>query len=327
MKDEILEQYKALNWNSLLRKELGDAGRLDNAKDTLDRIRTFLDRFINSELVNTLPEPAIREIENNIKNFIDFANNTILTFSDTSQKPEVIKQIEQKEFNIISALGKYSTYLDAIGLRDNKEEELRLKKLKDQEKEINEILNTVKEISERAKTIAQGEEAKKFGNDFEEQAGKHEKNATKSFYAMFGSVVVTVITALVMFIGNTTRFDLVTGLSTWQSILKFVSEQNIFLYIIIFSLLSFLISHFSRNYSSEKNLENVYLQKQRALDSHKQILDSVQGTDSQNDLETQNALLAYMAKAIFETKETGYLKGVKHNTNPSGPVLDMTKAK
>lgn len=327
MNNEITEKYKKINWSDLLRKELGDAGRLDEAEESLKRIKAFFDRFIDNDLVLTLPDPAIREMENNIKNFVDFTNSTIMSYSDIGKKKEIIQQIKDKEFNIISHLSKYSTYLDAIGLRDNREEKLRLDNLRKQEKEVKELLETSRSLSERAKQVAQGEESKSFGDDFEKQADKHKDSSRINFSLMSLSVALTIGLAFSMFLGKEGRFDISQDLSTWQSFLAFVSDQNIFLYIIIFSLLSFLISHFSRNYSSEKNLENIYRQKQRALNAHQQILNSVQGTESQNDLETQNALIAYMAKAIFEAKETGYLKGVKHNTNPSGPVLDMTKNK
>lgn len=326
MSPEIFEQYKKLNWSSLLRKELGEAGRLDEAKDTLDRIKVFLDRLVDSPVIETLSPQALSEIETKIRSFTVFTA-TVLAYSDVAQKAQVVQQIKNYEFEIITTLGKYSSYLDGIGLRDNSEDQARIERLRSQEKEIEQTLDTVKSLAERAKKVAQGEEAKKFGNDFEDQAEKHMASANRNFYLMLGSAVITTIIAVMLLASEQRRFDIMSDLSNWGAFLKFISEQNILLYIIVFSLLSFLISHFSRNFSSEKNLENVYRQKQRALDSHQQILRSVQATDSQNDLETQNALLAYMAKAIFETKETGYLKGVHHNTNPTGPILDMTKTK
>jgi hypothetical protein len=324
MNPEIIEQYKKLNWSDLLRKELGDAGRLDEAKDTLDRIKVFLDRLVDSPVTETLSPQALSEIGNKISSFTSFTQ-TILTYSDVAQKPQVIQQIKNYEYEILTSLGKYSAYLDSIGLRDNSEEQSRIERLRTQERELEQTLDTVKSLAERAKKVAQGEEAKSFGNAFDTQANLHKDNANVNFWLMIGSSVLTVLTAILLLKGEQREFNLEQDLSSWQNFLKFVSEQNILLYIIVFSLLSFLISHFSRNFSSEKNLENVYRQKQKALDSHQQIIKSVQGTESDNDLETQNALLAYMAKAIFETKETGYLKGVHHNTSPSGPILDMTK--
>jgi|LakMenE01Jun11ns_1017448.scaffolds.fasta_scaffold9909337_2 hypothetical protein len=325
MNPEIIQQYKTLNWNSLLRKELGDAGRLDEAKISFDRIKEFLDIFVNTEIVTTLSQQAIYEIQGTINDFIVFTQNTILLFSDTSQKEHIIEVIRDKEFTILSNLAKYKIYLNENISEDKEDYTKKLEELKKREEEIKERFNIAEDLLEKSQKQTQTSESAKYGTAFGKQAEKHKEGAQRNFWLMIISCIITVTLAIFLLIGNQKNFNLIENLSNWEKFLRFIVDQNLLLYIIIFSLLSFLISHFSRNYSSEKNLENIYLQKQMALNSHEQILKSVHSTGTENDLETQNALLTYMSKAIFETKETGYLKGVQHNTNPTGPILDMTR--
>jgi hypothetical protein len=68
-------------------------------------------------------------------------------------------------------------------------------------------------------------------------------------------------------------------------------------------------------------LYNLNTQRQNALNSHKKILDSVQATDSENEKEIRNAILLELTKAIFENKDTGYIKQKEdHSINISPGV-------
>jgi len=51
-------------------------------------------------------------------------------------------------------------------------------------------------------------------------------------------------------------------------------------------------------------LYNLNIQRQNALNSHKQILDSIIATQSENEKEIRNAILLELTRAIFDTKET-----------------------
>lgn len=325
MNQNTVDSYKKLNWNSLLRKDLGDTGNLEEAKVLFDRIKTFFDRLVDNPVTDSLSPQAQNEIDQRLLNFLTFVNGTVLMYSDVAQKTQIIEQVRNYEFEIITTLSKYTSYLDSIGITEDKDLDEKVQQLREKELKINETIESIERLSEQAKKVAQREETKLFGSSFNEQATAHGKAAFINSIFMYLASAATIILAYSLLSSKSYEFSLEKELSSWGSFLKFLDEQNVILYIIVFSILSFLISHFSRNYSSEKNLENIYRQKQKALDSHDQILKSIQSTQSDNDLMTQNAILAYVAKAIFETKETGYLKGVHHNTNPSGPIFDIKK--
>jgi hypothetical protein len=89
----------------------------------------------------------------------------------------------------------------------------------------------------------------------------------------------------------------------------------------ILSVGFYLANHFARRFYAEKHLYNLNTQRQNALNSHKKILDSVQATDSENEKEIRNAILLELTKAIFENKDTGYIKQKEdHSINISPGV-------
>jgi hypothetical protein len=138
---------------------------------------------------------------------------------------------------------------------------------------------------------------------------------------MIASVLITLFLAFI-FIWNITFPEYKWIGNLLKSLLI---EQSLLLKVVVVSAWWFLISHFSRNYSAEQNLHYQNLQRQNALDSHEQILKSIQWTQSENELETQNILLTKMANAIFEQQETWYLNWSWNHINPTTQVLEVSK--
>ncbi len=91
------------------------------------------------------------------------------------------------------------------------------------------------------------------------------------------------------------------------------------------SLGGYLIAHFAKVYSAEKHLYNINVQRQNALNSHKQILDSVIATESENEKEIRNAILLELTRSIFQNQETGYLKGNTNSTMPTNQIIEISK--
>jgi len=53
---EILKQYKNIDWDKLLRKDLGQTGELNEVKQNFDRIKSIFDKIISYEvLLNEVP--------------------------------------------------------------------------------------------------------------------------------------------------------------------------------------------------------------------------------------------------------------------------------
>ena len=107
-------------------------------------------------------------------------------------------------------------------------------------------------------------------------------------------------------------------------LLNTINSQNIIIKFIILSLWWYLISYFLNTNLTEKHLYNLNIQRQNALNSHKQILDSIIATQSENEKEIRNAILLELTRAIFDTKETWYLKSW-WQWQATNQIIEITK--
>ena len=92
------------------------------------------------------------------------------------------------------------------------------------------------------------------------------------------------------------------------------------------SLGFYLIAHFSKIHSAEKHLYNINTQKQNALESHQQILQSIAPTESENEKEIRNAILLELTRAIFDPKDTGYSKTNNQISSPTSQIVEISKS-
>lgn len=116
----VRDAYKNINWNSFLREELGPAGRLSEVKPVLDRIKNIFDSLIENPIVFSLSPAAKNILEAQLNYFLGFKNE-ILSFSDVSQRGNIISRIKDAEWNIISGLGILVSYcIDKQPLLDPK---------------------------------------------------------------------------------------------------------------------------------------------------------------------------------------------------------------
>ena len=317
-----------------------NAGRMiqeieNNVTEIKQGVSTISDAIIQ-ELKQELKEKFVeieRSTSQESKKIIQELKDKIVELENqvASNENESIKKRTQQFDKAVANARASKSELD----KSTKENKDLLDKLKQQEVEIQSLSSELKlDIQEANETIKDvnltviNSESVKYGKHFGYQAIHHSRNANSNFWKMLICIGIAFILAVLLFVGQSQDFSLQEGLSSWQNFLKFISEQNILLVLAIFSLLGLVIAHFSRNYSAEKNLENIYIQKQKAIDSHSQLLGSIQDTKSQNTLETQNALISYMARSMFEVRNTGYLK--KSNDSSNGmfnPGISFTKGK
>ncbi len=110
MERETIQKYREINWDKILRKDLGLRGQLVDAKLVLDRIKSIFDRIIENPITETLSSQANNEIKIQLVNFINFLNTNISNFSDVSQRERKIEEIKNIEWQIINSLGKVLTY-------------------------------------------------------------------------------------------------------------------------------------------------------------------------------------------------------------------------
>lgn len=134
----------------------------------------------------------------------------------------------------------------------------------------------------------------------------NKQKADKNSLGMFSSLIFTALMACIFVFGKQLSID---GDGTFfQRIWNTILEQNVLLKLVIISAGGYLVAHFSRNYSAEMNMYYINKHRQLILNSHQRILDSVRGTESDNDAETKNAILLQVTRTMFDVQETGYLK-------------------
>lgn len=317
------EEYKKIDWNKLLRKDLGEYS-LEVAKPNLDRIKSIFDEILNYPNLDQLSDSFKNQIQSQLNDFVQFANQIINNFQNTSERQTWIDSIKNREFEVYQNLSNVYRYIkDFDPARDERLKDV-IKKSEERIKKLNEDLSKTEALLQQAQKKAVQSEVMEYGNFFGNEALKNERTAKINRWLMFGSVVFTAILSII-FLQNV-RFILSEELTFFESILQTVNVQNILIKFVLLSLGGYLIAHFSKVHSTEKNLYNLNIQRQNALNSHKQILDSVVATESENEKEVRNAILLELTKAIFANHETGYLKGSKDNPGPSSQIVEITKS-
>lgn len=354
IRQDILDQYKSINWKSLLRDDLWESGKLDEIEPSLDRIKSVFEKVISYQSTLEQVPNYERSFENVIQDFLNVCNNEILSnYSDVTQRQNKLTRIRQLEESLIGQLNPILTYMQFVD-PDNKSKQKELdKKTKEIEIKLQEIDELTKKVQESVKVsweIAEGQEVQIYWKEFEVMAegvinnqdyGWYWKNklfkffkpclktgnlqnAKKSQLLMFLSLFATTVLAMMFVFGK--ELVLVWDGSYFEKLWSTILEQNVLLKIFLISAGGYLVAHFSRNYSAEMNMYYTNKHRQMALNSHQRILDSVRATETNNnDAETKNAILLQVTKTMFDIQETGYLKNWT-NPVPTTQIIETVRS-
>ncbi|MHB1163122.1 MAG: hypothetical protein ACYCZZ_01140 [Minisyncoccota bacterium] len=315
-----IEEYKKLNWSKLLRKDLGEYS-LEEAKPSLDRLKKILDEIIGYSGLASLPQDYQNRLGNQIQSLISFANEIVSNFQNTIERPTWIQRIKNQEQQVWNDLIVVYEYLRVVDPAQNSQLEIYLDSAKEKISELDEKLKTTGELLTGAQKEATQAEVFKYGSYFSTEATQNNKVAMRNRYYMFGSIVGTLFLGVLFLTAPNTAPSQVNNLTDF---IAYIVRQNLLLDILVVSLGGYLVGHFSRTYYAEKNLYTLNKQRQNALDSHRQILKSVQATNSENDKEISNAILLELTKAIFEGQDTGYLKNSSDGSGPT-QIVDVSR--
>lgn len=318
-----VEEYKKIDWNKLYRKDLGEYS-LEITRPNLDRIKSIFEEILNYPNLDQLSDQFKSQIQSQIDAFVQFANQIINSFQNTGERQNWINNIKNKEFEIYQNLSNIYRYIkDFDPGRDEKLKDV-INKSEERIKQLNEDLTKTDILLQTAQKKAIQGEITEYGNFFGTEALKNEATAKINRWLMFGSILLTGIISI-LYLQNI-KFISFERLTFFENILQTINAQNILIKFVLLSLGGYLITHFSKVHSTEKNLYNLNMQRQNALNSHKQILNSVVATESENEKEIRNAILLELTRAIFANHETGYLKGSKDNPSPTNQIVEITKS-
>ncbi len=320
---DSIEQYRSLDWTSLLRKDLGSYS-LEESKPSFEGIREVFDTIFNHADLENFPPQFLNSIRTHLQQFLQLKNQ-ILGFQNINERQQWLDTIRNKEFELHQSMGPFYTFLV---LKDPAKNEEFKRQIIDAQGKIGEFEAQITKAQSLLSTVqneAQKIEAIKYGRFFGDCADKNDQAAKNAQTYMALSAGVTLIIAILLLAGDTDWFVRVQNQNTSQ-VLTEIFHQGLLLKFLILSIGGFAIAHFNRNYSAEKHLYYVNTQRQNALDSHQALLNSIRPTESENDKETANAMLAELTRAIFDTKDTGYLKTISNPGNPVRQVIELTKS-
>lgn len=317
----ILEQYNTIDWQKLLRKDLWEHS-LEEVKNHLDKIKFIFDSILNYPNIDSLSVSFTNQIQNQLQSFIWFSNQIINNFKDTTQRQTWLDNIKNKEYEVFQNLSAIYNYIQSFDPnKDWKLKEIE-KNYREKIEKLNEDLIKTDELLKSAQKKSVEEEILEYWNFFWTEAQKNTVNAKVNFNLMLLSILITLL--LTIFFLQEIEFIQKEWQWFFENLFTTINSQNIIIKFVILSLWWYLISHFSSTYSTEKHLYNLNIQRQNALNSHKQILDSVISTQSENEKEIRNVILLELTRAIFDTKDTWYLKWWNQWQSTS-QIIEITK--
>jgi len=318
---DFIQQYKDLDWSALLRKDLGSYS-LEESKTSLDGVKEVFDTIINHPEIERFPSQFLHSIQTHLQQFLHFKNQ-ILNFQNVNERQQWLDAIRNKEFELQQSMGPFYTALILKDPARNKELKKQIFDAQEKLKEFDSQIAKAQTLLGTVQKEAQKVEAVKYGKFFSVCAGKNEVAAGDAQKYMAVSAVITLLFASLLLAGDTGSFAVIPG---FGEILNSIFHQGLLLKFLILSIGGFAIAHFNRNYSAEKHLYYLNTQRQNALDSHQALLNSIRPTESENDKETANAMLAELTRAIFEANDTGYLRTISNPGNPIRQVIELTKS-
>jgi len=323
IQQSILDRYNNLDWGNLLRGDLGDAGKLDEVKPNLDRIKNVFEKILQYQTTLAEVPNYEKNIESAINNFINGCSQILgPSYTNVTERPSKITYVRQLEENVLSQLGAVFSYLQFVDpTNETKQNELQ-KRLK----EVDSLTKKVEKSLEVSSKVAQKQEVVEYGNYFGDMAeNTNAKRAKINQIAIYISLFLTAFLACVFVWGEEFVSFSNQELSIFKIIWNTIISQNVLLKIIVVSVGGYLVAHFSRNYSAEMNMYYLNKHRQNALNSHDRILESISKTEkTENYIETHNAILIQITKTIFDVQETGYLKSVS-NPVPSSQIIETVR--
>jgi|GEM_PF-4694737 len=336
MDSQLIEKYKQVNWDQLLRKDLGNYS-LEIAKPNLDRIKSIFDFLIfESPELHELSDTTVNQIESSVTDFINNICRNISSFQDTTKRNDIIITIKRKESDIVDSIGKYYHYLQTINLsRKNKEledykHEIELKfqestqelegKIKVADEKLSQLDSLIDSYRDKTAEFVISD----YAEIFKEQAYEHshwkydDKKRMRVSVGNSEKWLIMGFFSLVVFIYILLNLRRILGSPSEL----FGNELYSFLItkIFIISMSFYWITFCFKNFSIHRHLSTLNMHRSNALGSFKLFLNSVDREDNS----VRNTLVIEVAKAIYEQGKTGYL-GSRDKEVTSSPIIELTR--
>lgn len=309
-----VEKFRKIDWDAAQRKDLSEQKNFVDLKEEFLVVSNILQTLIDTYD----PSRDADEYGTVLRGCLDAVYREIKEITNLSNLGEVEKRkkaFRSLKFNIIKDLG--------IIFQHKTQDWDDLSSLVSEVSDTRAELKEAKDLITRSKDLSKVMEARKYGNHFGKEAKKNKEQSLYSFVGMVTSIFLLISFAFLYIDPLLPMASEEANL--WTKLVYSLSQQSILISILILTALGFLVSHFSRVYSAERHLYTLNVHRQNALNSFKQFNDSVNKTESEDDLKTKNAILVQMTRAIFDNPETGYLRSSRQKFGSVNQILEVGK--
>ena len=298
----LIEDYKKTDWNSLLRKNMGDY-HLKELKPHLDFIRNFFNELISDLHFESSYQPYT-VLLNQCFNRFRLIKESIKAYRDGGQKQRIIDQVINYKQEVFQNLGplfnmlKIQTEYHPDRCTDHPEKVVGKynRSIKEIEQELKKLRQLQSHYSEQTVRV----EASRYGDFFKKEAEQNKKSSWFFGVLFFGLSLLAGWFAYCFL-----RFDQEIEADTFAELLI---KGDVINKVFIFSVTLFVISLIRREYLALRHQFTLNTHRHNALSSHKEILSSIEKTASESDKEISNAVLLELTKSMFSPQDTGFVK-------------------
>ena len=313
----LIEDYKKTKWPDLLRTDLGEHN-LKEIKPYLDFAKNFIDPLVEN------PGKLSVNLQNHLiqllSQFIQW-RGTIKAHTDTRQNQVVVNNISGFKDWI---LDNFSNLRIALDIQDRyssdqvfTKPEADLKQYISARKTIEQELKKIKQTQSQLSEQMVKSEAKFYGDFFNKEANKNKKLST-----LFGVVFLLFSVFSCWFAYCFLKFD---QNITADNVVELLIKGDVINKIFIFSVILLVISVIRREYLALRHQFTLNRHRQNALNSHKEILESIIKTEDKSDKDISNAILLELTKSMFSPQDTGLVKDQKSTASDS-KIVEISKS-
>ena len=308
----ILRDYKTIDWEALLRKDMGNYN-LKEIKPALDKIKKYFDFIINNkDKINDFDSFYLKDDHNPFyESLLDFEKlqSSIIRHTDSDKNHILIykvRELEKKLSRKLLPIFQYITTIQNIEIEKPLSEEKN--KIEQKLKKLNvavETANKLKsEIESQHSRITKEQETSRYGDFFKKEAWKNNILSWCFGGFLLGGSILAAFLALELPI---LKFDH-EKIEANSSFVELLIKGDVINKFFVFSVILILISTIRREYFALRHQFTLDRQRQNSLSSHKEILNSIHKTANESDKEISNAILLEFTKAMVSPQDTGFLK-------------------
>ncbi len=313
MNKELVENYKKIDWDKLLRSDLGDH-HLKALKPHLNTIRKIIDFIINHPQLQELPRNERRKLEAHLPEFQSLVNYIKNDHQDVGQNQNMIEQVIEREEEwkkIILSLKPFLDFFDSNHALDNN-----LEKYQRIIKELEGNINKVRELESQKQGQMIKREASQYGDFFKNEAKRNQRWA----WVYFGLTIASAIACAGLAYCTFKIPDNIVA----QTLPELIIKGNVLNKVFIFSIMILVITLLRREYLALRHQFTLNTHRYNAIKSHKEILSSLEKTQNDSDREISNAILLELTKAMFDTQNTGFIN--QEASSRELKVIEVTRS-